>query len=371
MDWAFFDSLVRSAAVVLALATAVAMVVRPNRNTIAVYAAYIVGGVAAFLVSSAPGIFGALGPAAFLLDAWCLSTPAIVLLAARAIFREDALPALPTKPQVVAIALLVALTMLGDFGRYRLGWMADDPGAARLLLLGGRGAALLLLGWACAIALAQWRADLIEPRRRARVVFVIAVGAVFLALAGSEFVFGGRGAPLPVLIAGHMLLAALVFGILVALARGDLDALLVQPATAPARALSVVRADAAESALAQRVLEAMAERKLWKRDGLGIAELAAELGTQEHKLRRAINRRLGFRNFNDFLHGYRLREAAERLREPAQAHLPVLTIALDCGYGSIGPFNRAFKARFGVTPSQFRNLGALALADSEIGKRSV
>jgi AraC-like DNA-binding protein len=45
----------------------------------------------------------------------------------------------------------------------------------------------------------------------------------------------------------------------------------------------------------------------------------------------------------------------------------VLTIALDCGYGSIGPFNRAFKARFGVTPSQFRELRAKDIAVSEIG----
>jgi AraC-like DNA-binding protein len=32
----------------------------------------------------------------------------------------------------------------------------------------------------------------------------------------------------------------------------------------------------------------------------------------------------------------------------------VLSIALDVGYGSIGPFNRAFKARMGMTPTQFR-----------------
>jgi AraC-like DNA-binding protein len=34
--------------------------------------------------------------------------------------------------------------------------------------------------------------------------------------------------------------------------------------------------------------------------------------------------------------------------------LPVLSIALEVGYGSIGPFNRAFKARMGMTPSRFR-----------------
>jgi AraC-like DNA-binding protein len=115
----------------------------------------------------------------------------------------------------------------------------------------------------------------------------------------------------------------------------------------------------------------MASDRLWKREGLGIAELAEALGTQEYILRRAINRRLGYRNFNDFLHHYRLGEVAHRLADPAERHLPVLTIALDCGYGSIGPFNRAFKARFGVTPSQFRELRAKDIAVSEIGSVSV
>src|SRR5204863_6104559 len=85
-------------------------------------------------------------------------------------------------------------------------------------------------------------------------------------------------------------------------------------------------------------------------------QLAAELRTQEYLLRRAINKHLGYRNFNDFLHDYRLQEAARRLESASDRALPVLTIALDCGYGSIGPFNRAFKARFGVTPTQYRNL---------------
>ena len=60
--------------------------------------------------------------------------------------------------------------------------------------------------------------------------------------------------------------------------------------------------------------------RLWKREGLGIADLAQELGTQEYLLRRAINRRLGYRNFNEFLHDYRLGEVARRLGDPAERH---------------------------------------------------
>jgi AraC-like DNA-binding protein len=71
-------------------------------------------------------------------------------------------------------------------------------------------------------------------------------------------------------------------------------------------------------------------------------------------LRRVVNHGLGFRNFNDFLHTYRLKEAAERLGNPQLRRIPVLTIALEVGYGSIGPFNRAFKERFGMTPTEYR-----------------
>ena len=34
--------------------------------------------------------------------------------------------------------------------------------------------------------------------------------------------------------------------------------------------------------------------------------------------------------------------------------VPVLTIALDTGFQSIGPFNRAFKAHTGLTPTEYR-----------------
>ena len=34
--------------------------------------------------------------------------------------------------------------------------------------------------------------------------------------------------------------------------------------------------------------------------------------------------------------------------------LPVLSIALESGFQSIGPFNRAFKAATGLTPTEFR-----------------
>ena len=42
------------------------------------------------------------------------------------------------------------------------------------------------------------------------------------------------------------------------------------------------------------------------------------------------------------------------IADPAQEAVPILTIALDAGFQSLGPFNRAFKAETGLTPSEFR-----------------
>jgi AraC-like DNA-binding protein len=111
-----------------------------------------------------------------------------------------------------------------------------------------------------------------------------------------------------------------------------------------------------EKGVLDRLNQRLAAERLYAREGLSVAALAELLGTQEHVLRRVINQGLGYRNFNDFLHTHRLREASRRLRDPNERRLPVLTIALEVGYSSIGPFNRAFKERFGVTPTSYRRM---------------
>ena len=95
------------------------------------------------------------------------------------------------------------------------------------------------------------------------------------------------------------------------------------------------------------------------------ANLAAQLAVPEYRLRRLINQRLGHRNFNAYVNGYRLAAARAALADPAQCALPILSIALESGFQSIGPFNRAFKADTGCTPSEFRQQHR---ADSGIGQ---
>jgi len=89
-------------------------------------------------------------------------------------------------------------------------------------------------------------------------------------------------------------------------------------------------------------------------EGLNVATLAGKVGVPEHQLRRLINQEMGFRNFSAFLNARRIEDAKAQLIDPAMARKQVLQIALDLGYGSIAPFNRAFKSATDQTPTEFR-----------------
>ena len=104
----------------------------------------------------------------------------------------------------------------------------------------------------------------------------------------------------------------------------------------------------------------MTVERAHRQDGLTIGGLAQQLGLPEYRLRRLINQALGYRNFNSFVNRYRIAEVKAALADPNQADVPVLTLALDAGFSSLGPFNRAFKAETGVTPSEYRRVAGIS-----------
>jgi AraC-like DNA-binding protein len=110
-------------------------------------------------------------------------------------------------------------------------------------------------------------------------------------------------------------------------------------------------ADATQLAALRKLID---HGKVYREPDLSVASLSRKLDIPEHRLRHLINRQLGHRNFSAFINGYRLAEAEAALGDPTQAAVPILTIALDAGFGSIGPFNRAFKAHTGLTPTEYR-----------------
>lgn len=93
------------------------------------------------------------------------------------------------------------------------------------------------------------------------------------------------------------------------------------------------------------------EADWWREPDLNLLRLARLLGTNTGRVSRAINLGLGI-NFSAFVNGLRAEGVADALRERPDADL--LDLAFDMGFASKASFNRAFRARFGMAPSQYR-----------------
>lgn len=104
--------------------------------------------------------------------------------------------------------------------------------------------------------------------------------------------------------------------------------------------------------LITNLLDRMQDERLYADHDLRVAKLADMVGLPEHRLRKKINKQLGYRNFNQFVNRYRIEEAGQRLnKEPT---IPVLSVALDVGFRSISSFNTAFQSQFGMSPTEYR-----------------
>jgi AraC-like DNA-binding protein len=217
---------------------------------------------------------------------------------------------------------------------------------------------------ALAQTVAGWRSDLVEGRRRLRLFILAAVAIHSTVTAAVDLSFGPGQVPitLHVLNAGALALIAVV--IAAGLLQADLDSILGGPApaaTAPDVVVAAVTGadeEPVDPALLAELARLMTVDRLYRQEGLTIGVLATRLGLPERKVRHAINRGLGYRNFNEYLNRHRLADAKQALADPTQAEVPILTIALDSGFQSLGPFNRAFKADTGVTPTAFRRASA-------------
>jgi len=222
--------------------------------------------------------------------------------------------------------------------------------------------ALCFIALAVAQTITSWSADLVERRRNLRVFIVSAA-----------LLYGGVNSLLQISIWGHdtaaivnVANAAVLAGIVAAIcyAMMQVNAADLFPASAEAVAEVPVRAAVEDSRADQKLVDAlmrlMADERIYRHDNISIGTLATKLAIPEYRLRRLINQRLGYRNFNVFLNNHRIEEAKAALADPSQAEVPVITIAMDAGFQSLGPFNRAFKATTGVTPTEYRKAKASA-----------
>jgi AraC-like DNA-binding protein len=293
-------------------------------------------GVAAYMYCS----YGAHEPSAISvpLIGLCILIPPMFWLFANAAF-DDSYIWRPWQALVLTAALGVGLA-------------AFLLGSSRLGLGLGLMSRIVSLAFVLAalwIALRSRKGDLVESRRKFRDWLTGLIGLYMLGVIAAEIALLGKE-PTPIvntlnvaaiLVVSHLACHAL------SIARVNALEAIPNPVPEP------VSPKDEEQELLARLNKAM-EEGVYRKNGLSIADLATTLSVGEHALRRLINQRLGFRNFNEFLNRYRVRDACRRLREPETSKLPILTIAIDVGYSSITPFNRAFKELLGMTPTAYR-----------------
>lgn len=331
------DMALRGAVTVLAFLVA-ALMLRDHRGRhSARLAAAFALGVAAHAWCAAPGFAASTGWLHAVLLALSAGNAVVGWLVAASLFRATFRP----RPWHGAIWGLVAA----------LGFAAAAPGLAATATDGLRLAVtaivLLLSAGALTEVFASWRDDLSDARRRLRLIVVVSLAGATMLNAALFAAFGPSSradlvslATIAAVLAG---LGAVSWGLL-NLRAGDLFERRPtprEPAASP------------ERAMIERLERLMTVERAYRED-LTIGRLAARMGLPEHQLRRLINNGLGHRNFSTFINGYRIAEARQVFADSSQAEVSILTIALDTGFASIGPFNRAFKAQTGLTPSAYR-----------------
>jgi AraC-like DNA-binding protein len=227
----------------------------------------------------------------------------------------------------------------------------SHPPMGGLAILAGRLLAAGIVLHAIGIILRGAGDDLIASRMRARASVVVAAGALAL-LSLARPLLADAAPRLVELIARATPLLDIAIIAFAAPALFRVERALWPPK--PARAEAPAEPVDSDAAALARLDALMSEHRAWREPGLTVAAVAERVRVPEYRLRRLILERRGARNFSAFLNGYRLDEAATRLRAAEHARTPITTIAYDCGFASLGPFNRAFRDRFGATPSEYR-----------------
>lgn len=110
--------------------------------------------------------------------------------------------------------------------------------------------------------------------------------------------------------------------------------------------------------MAAELQQKVKETAIWRKSDVGLDDLAQLIGQPRQYVSQILNEQLG-QNFYEYINGLRIEEARELLLHPQHRQSPVLDIAFATGFNNKVSFYRTFKNRFGVTPTEFRELNGV------------
>ncbi len=185
---------------------------------------------------------------------------------------------------------------------------------------------LIIFAYLLYVAIATRKHDLVFARCMFRIWFMGGAAFAGIAFTSLHWYYGNFGLPdwYYIFKASVFLILTIIFAYWALKVREHVWALPQNFAMKQPDALAP-----AEIALLTK-LQASMKEDIWREEGLTIRKFAA------------------------FVNEHRIGAACEVLAAPIKADVPVITIAYEVGYASLGPFNRAFKDIVDESPSEYR-----------------
>ncbi|MEP3889123.1 MAG: helix-turn-helix domain-containing protein [Hellea sp.] len=248
----------------------------------------------------------------------------------------------------IVIGIIYTLPLFW-FRAYQTGLVFQPP---FFLNIGISIGSILLMGHLVWTILREHNDDLIDVRKRSRRAFVIVlVGVTILTALVDLYLIISR--PNHALLIKASTIWPAVFAAFFWTMRASTENFIEK--TAPESfAQAENHISGKDAPVFERLQRCINEDHIYLDPALTISGLAKRLGVTSHRLRALINQSMGYENFSQFLNTLRIKAILKKFDNPEYDHIPILTIALDGGFRSLSPFNKAFKDIMNQTPSQYR-----------------
>ena len=355
-DIVIYEILTRGAVAGLCLVLSVNWL-RRGRDWASRLGALFALGLAAYVLISSPVTTAVLGPALIPLQLLAIFNSVFFWWFILALFDDD----FHWKAWFWIPAIVLAATL-----PFRMDSNGDTP--EMIINIIHQMVVVPILIHAIILAVRDFSTDLIEPRRRFRLALATLIPAMGILIVIGEVyadILGGDLSPNVYLShAVALLLLIMLFALWALVPRDELFGYGGKPSTTSSTQLttSSIGDLTPEDRIELDRLAGLMTEGVYCQEGLTVGGLATKVGIPEHRLRKLINQGLGHRNFAAYLNSHRIADARKILADPEKARQQIIQVALDLGYASLSPFNRAFKLETGQTPSEFRRV---SLADSE------
>ncbi len=275
-----------------------------------------------------------------------LDVPSVVLIwwFGRSLFEDDF--RLGAFEWIVMVTFVI---VVGYFRIVEMGFLETELWRLPELISASSVILMLHLIW---ISLTGRSDDVIEDRRKFRLFFALGMGAITIVTVVAERLFWQSHALQLNTFRAGIILPFIIFALQWVLR--------YLPESLSFQTVSLVKTknvalETQDRDLRERLLTEIEVNQAYIEHGLTISSLANRLGTTEHRLRALINQGMQFRNFSGFLNQYRISAVQNAMQMDKNQSTPILTLALEHGFSSLAPFNRAFKTVTGMTPTEYRN----------------